>query len=439
MTERVSSLSTIPRRVALLAILLLAIAAVTTLRPLIDGNARFVPATSVARHTAAEQVAALEQRVRDQPNDVEGLTQLAGAYLQRARESGDPSFYTLAGNATSRALALDPNDVQATIVAGSLALSRHDFHGALLLGVRARQLAPDVTASYGVITDALVETGRYDEGSAAAQELADRHPDFAAYSRVSYIRELRGDVGGAITAMQQAIGAGTGLPQDEVWARELIAGLELTLGDVPAAEDQYRRAADLLPDDPAAHEGLARLALLQGDYAAAAQHLQRAIDQRPLLQYVVELGDLLSADGRTADAQKQYALVGAIKQLYAANGIDGDMELSLFNADHGIDPEKTYETALAAYARRSSIYGADAVAWTALKAGHLGAAETYMALATRLGTRDPRLTYHAGMIALAAGDIARSRHGLEDGLSRAPLLSPLDAASARSALDAIGR
>jgi tetratricopeptide (TPR) repeat protein len=396
------------------------------------------PSATAQRQTTAEQITALEQQVSDRPGDIDGLTQLASSYLQQARASADPSYYTLAGTAAQRALAIDPNHVSALVVSGSLALSRHDFLGALAIGQRAQALAPDLVATYGVITDANVELGRYDDAVAAAQQLADRHPDLAAYSRISYLRELHGDVDGAITSMQQAIDASSGVPQDEVWSRELLANLDLTKGDQTAAEEQFRRSASLLPDDAATQEGLARLALLIGDDAGAEVHLRNAIAQRPLMQYVIELGDLLAADGLTAEVQKQYDLVGAMKQLYAANGVDADMEVALFDADHNIDPEAAYQSAVSAYARRGSVYGADAVAWTAFKAGHLDIAEQYMVLARRLGTRDPKLAYHAGMIEHAAGEVDAATADLRDALSRPVLLSPLDVRAAKLALGQLG-
>lgn len=427
------------RRFAIFAVVFFSVAVAGSIGAWSRGSrSADVPTGSAQRQTATEQLAALEQRVAERPGDVDGLTQLASLCLQQARTSGDPSFYTLANTAVQRALVIEPTNVPALVVSGSLALSRHDFAGALVLGERAQALAPDVVATYGVITDANVELGRYDDAVAAAQQLVDRHPNLAAYSRISYLRELHGDIDGAIASMQQAVDAGSGVPQDEVWSRELLANLDLTKGDQADAEDQFRRAAALLPDDAATQEGLARLALLHGDHAAAEAHLRNAIAQRPMMQYVVELGDLLTADGLGTEAQKQYALVGAIKQLLAANGVDADMEVALFDADHNIDPEAAYQSALAAYTRRSSVYGADAVAWTAFKAGHLDVAERYTVLARRLGTPDPKLAYHSGMIEQAAGQRDSAAADLQDALRHVALLSPLDADAARLAIAQAG-
>ncbi|HEY8172022.1 MAG TPA: tetratricopeptide repeat protein [Dehalococcoidia bacterium] len=414
--------------------LMLGLAATRVVRS--DGDAQPLPGTS-KREATASRIAQLEQAVRDRPDDVRVLTDLASLYLTRSRETGDPSYYKLADIASQRALAQQPDDISALVVAGTAALSKHDFAGALAIGERARDIDPDVTAVYGIITDAQIEMGQYDAAFASAQEMLDRHPNFASYSRASYLRELTGDVDGAIEAMQMAADAGTGLPYDEAWARVIVGNLYLTKGDVDAAERSYQRAEHVLPDDAMTDAALARIALARGDAASAEALLRSAVEQRPLPEYAIALGDLLASQGREAEADDQYALVRAAQQLFAANGVDTELELALFDADHGIDPAGTYERALAAYQRRGSLYAADTVAWAAYKAGRVDDAQTYMDLALRLGTRDPRLSYHAGVIALAAGDRTAARRHLDDAVSMQASQPVLYAVAAREALNTL--
>ena len=422
-------------RVAILAATLAALTTVFGVRALIRPNNGPRPAaTAPARSTTASRVAQLEQQVRLAPDDGDALANLAAAYTQRARETGDPSFYTLADTAVQRALTRNPDDVQAVIVAGGLALSRHDFTGALALGERAIAIEPSIAAAYGVVTDANVELGRYDEAVVAAQAMADRHPDFASFSRISYIRELRGDVDGAIAAMEQAVGSGSSIQQDVVWGRVLLGNLHLMKGDIDGAAIEYKRAATLLPNDPNAEFGLARLAIARGDLPTAQSRLQEAIAQRPQPDYVIALGDVLSSEGRTQEAEQQYATVRAIQRLFVANGGDADIELALFDADHGVDPQGTFARAAAAYQRRGSVYAADTVAWAAYKAGRIDDAQAYMALAQRIGTHDARLSYHAGVIARAAGDAVAAARYLRDAVDLAPSLSPPYAVQASAAL-----
>ncbi len=401
-----------------------------------DGDSRVErPAAASRRSTVASQIQLLEQKVRDYPDDAAALTQLASAYVQRARETGDPAFFALAATAIARARAATPDGAHALIVAGSVALAKHDFEEALTLGERARSLNPDIVAAYGIVTDALVELGRYDEAAAAAQEMIDRRPDFASYSRASYLRELHGDLDGAIEAMEQAAAAGRGLGFDEAWALVIIGNLRLQQGDIDAAERAYQRADAALPGDAMVLAALARISVARGDVASAEAMLRAAVEQRPLPDYAIALGDLLWSQGRVAEAEEQYALVRAIQQLFAANGVNTDIELALFDADHGVAPVATYETAHAAYARRPSIFAADTVAWAAYKAGRINDARRFMDEALRLGTKDARLAYHAGAIAAAAGDALAAEAYLRDAVAMEPAQSLRYAAAARQALD----
>jgi len=395
--------------------------------------------TASVHETLAARTARLEARAAAAPDDAAALSDLAMTYLQRARESGDPSFYLLAEGAAQRALAVSPDEPVALVAAAAIAASKHDFAGALALADRALAAEPMLAAAHAVRTDALVELGRYDDAVAEAQALADIRPDFAAYSRVSYLRELHGDLSGAVDAMRQAIAAGASVPQDVVWGRVLTGNLLLTAGDINGAAAEYDHASALLPDDPNARAGQARLAVARGDLAAAEQHLRAAIAVRPLPEYLALFGDVLAAQGRDGEARQQYDTVRAIERLFAASGVDTDLELAVFEADHGGDAQAAYAQARAAYARRPSVTAADAVAWTAYRAGRLDEARAMIVEAQRLGTRDARFAYHAGMIALASGDAATTRAELTAALGARGVLSPLEYASARDALAWLSR
>ncbi len=97
--------------------------------------------------------------------------------------------------------------------------------------------------------------------------------------------------------------------------------------------------------------------------------------------------------------------------------------------------EEAYASAAKEYEMRRDIYGADALAWTALKAGKLSEAQAAIKEALRMGTQDARLFYHAGMIARAAGDRAVAREHLKRALALNPQFDPLQSIIARKALD----
>ena len=378
-----------------------------------------------------------QQRVKQNPADVQGYAVLGAAYLQKARDTGDPTFYGKAQAVIDEALRRDPQNVEALIGAGTLANARHQFREALQLGEQARALNPNVPRVYGVIADAQTELGMYDEAVATLQTMIDMRPDLSSFSRISYARELHGDMDGAVEMMQAAVQAGGPATENSAWVRVQLGNLFFNKGDLAAAERQYNGTLEILPDYVYAQAGLAHVRAAQGKNDEAISLYQQAIARMPLPEFVIGLGELYQASGKPADAARQYDLVRAMQQLFKSNGVDTDLELALFDADHGADANATVALARAAYARRPSIKAADTLAWALFKAGNLPEARRYADEALRLKTQDATMLFHAGMIAQAQGDTAAARERLDAALALNPHFSPLFAPQARQALAAL--
>ncbi|MDQ2662537.1 MAG: tetratricopeptide repeat protein, partial [Candidatus Eremiobacteraeota bacterium] len=205
-------------------------------------------------------------------------------------------------------------------------------------------------------------------------------------------------------------------------------------GDYSAAEERYRDALVAFPGYFRALASLGRVLAARGDFPDAIVQYNAAIEVLPDPTYVAALGDIYALSGQKQKAAAQYALVEVIGHLSHIAGILYNRPLALFYADHDMKPQKAHAHAKGEYALRKDIYGADAVAWTALKDGKTAEAQRYIAEAMRLGTRDPRLFYHAGMIARAAGDRPGARAYLLRALGLSPVFDPLQAIKARDAL-----
>src|SRR5256885_5378959 len=185
-------------------------------------------------------VARLQATLRANPNDVPSLDSLGLAYQQRARETGDPTYYTKSDEALHRALALAPSDLLATSGLGSLALSRHRFGEALVLGRRAHAISPTTARDYGVIGDALVELGRYQAAFKTFDAMASMQPGLSSYARVSHALQLIRDVPGAISAMKLAVAAGAGQREADAWTHVQLGLIYLSVGRFGAAANQDR-------------------------------------------------------------------------------------------------------------------------------------------------------------------------------------------------------
>jgi tetratricopeptide (TPR) repeat protein len=398
------------------------------------------PAAPAPAELGDEQIVArLQDRVRRNPNDIAAYEQLGAALIQRARETADPTLYPRAEQAFAEALKRDPGSFDALIGQGTLALSRHQFAQALQLGEQAHAANPYSAAALGIIGDAQVELGQYDAAADTFQKMVDTRPDLRSYSRVSYIRELRGDTAGAIDAMGQAVRAGRPGAEQTLWTQVQLGNLYFNSGDLAAAEQAYMAALGSHPDYVHAFAGIARVRAAEGQHAEAIGYYEQIVRSLPLPEFVVALGELYEASGQAAEARKQYDLVRAMQQLNAGAGMDVDLELALFEADHNVDPAAALERARAAYARRPSIYGADALAWALYGRGEYAEARRFAGQALRLGTRDAMLHYHAGMIALALGDRDSAQAALRQAIEINPFFSARHAPRARQALAELAR
>jgi Flp pilus assembly protein TadD len=385
----------------------------------------------------AGRIAELEARLRAAPDDGPAYRDLGAALLQRARETGDPSLYDRADLAFGRARTLLPDDPYVVVGIGTLQLARHQFAAALLTGQAATRIEPHLPEALGVQVDALVELGRYDEATATLQEMVDRKPGLASYARVSYVRELHGDLPGALETMVRAQDAGTGMPENDAYVAVLVGHLDQLLGRPDEAARAYDHALDLVPDYPQALAGQGRAAVAAGDLATAIARFSRAADIIPLPEYVIALGEAQEAMGDVVAARRSYDLVRVEARLLRASGVVVDLELATFEADHG-DPMNALALAQAAYRERPTVKAADALAWALFRTGRTAEAVKRSREALRLGTKDPAMLYHAGAILAAAGNDVAAQRDLDEALRLDAGFSATGSRAARALLARLG-
>jgi len=383
-----------------------------------------------AGDTQAE-IAGLQAELRADPASTKALDTLGLAYLQRVRETGDPTYYGKADGILHETLRLAPQDLIATAGLGQLALSRHRFRAALALGLRARRISPTTAGVYGVIGDAEVELGRYRAAFASFDRMNAIKPDVASYARVSYARELIGHTLDAEKAMSLAASAAVGEREASSWTHVQLGLLYLNSGHAQRALVEMQHALQLYPDYYVALDGMAQTQVGLGHLRMARTFEQAAVDRVPLPQYVGLLGDLDAALGDRVDAKREYALIGVIEKLLAANGVRNDLDIALFDADHGIAPAHALALARRGYAERPSIVGDDVLAWSLARDGKCAEALPWSQRALRLGTQDPLKLFHRGWIAACLGHRNEARAFYGRALALNPRFSVLWASTAR--------
>lgn len=383
------------------------------------------------------QIVSAQSVIDAQPSKAKGYDLLAAAYMQKARETGDFSLNAKAEEALTRATQAEPDDFDALKLRAKLLLTYHRFADALEVARRAQVANPRDHDVYGAMTDALVELGRYDEAVAAAQTMVDLRPDTPSYSRVSYLRLLHGDVAGAEAAMREAAEAASpGDPEKLAWCYVQLADALMKEGKTKEAEHEVDRALFTFPDYHAALAAKGRARQAANDLEGAAQFYSRAVERVPLPDYSAALGDIYTKLGRAEEAKRQYDLVEFVERTGAAAGTYS-RELALFWAEHDLRLDDALDIATRERAARGDIYTCDVLAWCLYKKGRLDEAKTAMGEALRLGTRDSRLFYHAGMIYHALGDRQQSAKYLKMALAADPSFPVLQADAVRQTLSAI--
>jgi tetratricopeptide (TPR) repeat protein len=397
-------------------------------------------AAAIAADSSEYVIRELERRVKSDKDDFVAYNKLAGYYLQKVRETGSLSFLDLASRAAKSSLEVLPaeQNIGGLAALAQVEFAAHEFaaardHAQQLIKLDAKKSYP-----YQLLGDALIELGDYDKAGAVFREL-EKHSDGAGVeSRLGRLALLRGDVAEAKRRFANAIiyGQNQTTPSREAiaWNRWQLGEVYFSIGDYETAEKHYRDSLITFPDYYRSLASLGRVLAAKGDFSSAIENYEHATRILPDPSFVAALGDLYKLGGRDKEAEAQYALVEQINKINQVNGALYNRQIALFYADHDLKADEAYQQARLEYETRHDIYAADAVAWTALKAGKISEAQQAIKEAMRLNTGDAKLFYHAGMIASAAGNTAAARENLQRALALNPQFDALQAGHARRVL-----
>ena len=371
-------------------------------------------------------------KLRADPTDQKSRLLLAEAYMQEGRITGNHPYYDAAAmQLLQEVLRTDPENFEALCSEASLNLTQHHFSQGLALAQQAQELNPQSGYVYGLLTDANVELGRYADAVKTADKMNQVRPDLGAYARVSYLREIYGDVPGAIQAMDMAVKAGyAGLEQTE-WTRVALGHLYEVSGHLPEAEGYYRQALQMRPNYAYALAGLARVAAARHDYPTAISNLKLARTLVKDYAFTDELVDVYRLNHQPEEADKMaresvQMLADAAQQANdnEALGHYADRELAYAYLKTG-DLDKALEHAKIEYARRpDNIDVNETLAWVLYKRGEYKEAQKYITVALRTHSQNPVLLGRAGLIMSKNGQVAEGRALIEKAVKTAPYLNP---------------
>jgi tetratricopeptide (TPR) repeat protein len=187
------------------------------------------------------EIARVQQAVRNARNPNFLIERLGWTFVAKARQSFDPGYYKLAEQCAFYLDSRQPGSDEALLLRGHVLHNLHRFKAAEPL---ARELATKrgLAADFGLLGDVLMEQGRLKEATKAYQTMLDLKPSLHSYARAAHLRWLKGDMTGAIEAMQLAVAASSPLDAESAaWVNTRLAFYQFQAGD----NNEARRTADI--------------------------------------------------------------------------------------------------------------------------------------------------------------------------------------------------
>jgi tetratricopeptide (TPR) repeat protein len=233
------------------------------------------------------------------------------------------------------------------------------------------------------------------------------------------MRWLKGDLEGAIDAMQLAVSAST--PSDTesaAWVNTRLAFYEFQAGRANEAEQRCALALSLQNNYAPTLLLKGKVLLAQNRFLEAVDALRNAAELNPLPEYQWTLAEALRVAGKEKEASEVEA------QLRQRGASSDPRTLALYLATRHDSPETALRLARAELDLRSDVFSHDALAWSLAAAGNLAEALSEMQRALTEGTQDARLFFHAGIIASQADHTAEAERWLGKAKSLSHLLLP---------------
>jgi tetratricopeptide (TPR) repeat protein len=361
-------------------------------------------AIALAPHKGDEEIdreiKRLQDEVRSNPDRADSMKRLGWAFIAKARLSYDPGYYKLGEQCALCIRSKNDDDPDALLLQGHILQSLHKFKDAEPIA-RKLVMIRNEAFDYGLLGDMLMEQGRLTEAVTAYQTMIDLKPDLQSYTRVAHMRWLKGDLDGSIEVMRMAITSGN--PRDAeptAWAYTRLGIYELQAGDTEIATKSAEIAFQFAPNYAAALLLRGRILLAQGKAEEAIESLQHAATLTRLTEYEWTLADALREAGHSQAAEE------VERSLIRDGAMNDPRTFSLYLATRGQQVQKALHLAQDELNTRADVFTIDALAWALNANGRVPEALEYSKKALTEGTQDARLFYHAGRIALAAGDYA---------------------------------
>ena len=368
----------------------------------------------------------LIKRLKNDPEDKRLLLTLASLYVNEGRITGNLSYYNDAAlKCIETVLKNDPENFEALTFKSMILLSQHKFEDGLAVALQVQKKYPYNAFVYGLVIDGNVELGNYPAALEAADKMVSIRPDLRSYSRIAYLREIHGDIPGAIEAMKMAVDAGSPGDENTEWCRVQTGKLYEQLGKIKDAAMYYTIAADNRAHYPYAMAGLARIAIAEKDLTKAMSMYEKAFSLIPDHTFKEGMSEVYTLMGQEDKAKNVANEIMEQLQKISSGNKDQNEDHEMAHAYMGVNNyEKALEYALVEYNRRpENIEVNETVAIVYYAKGEYAKALPYIETALKTNCKNPELLCHAGLIYAKSGNNIKAKIFLKEALKNDPLIS----------------
>jgi tetratricopeptide (TPR) repeat protein len=365
---------------------------------LLERNGELASAEEWAK--TKEKTIELKAKLAAKPDDIKTRLQLATIFITEQRITGEHHFYYPAiEKILNGVLSIAPKNFEATVYKASLKMSQHQFADAKKLAEEAKLINPNNAYVYGILVDANVELGNYEEAIAMSDKMQALKPSLESYSRASYLREIYGDYKGAIEAMKLAVQAGLPGSEPQCWSRNVLGELYINTNQWEMAENTFAENLYMRPSYAPSMVGLAKVATQKKNYTRALALLDSAIAVMPQSSFNEQKADVYAAMG---DSKKAMATYTEVQKLLIADANSGHHAVSLelaknFEKTNQWDSAKKYATMEYAI-RPKNIDVNNELAWIAYSQNDFAKAKEYIKTALSTGSKNPEMLKRVALI-----------------------------------------
>jgi tetratricopeptide (TPR) repeat protein len=383
---------------------------------------------------AQQKIAWAEAAIKAHPERNQPYNDLAVAFVQRVRETADPSYYLQAETFVQKSLQITPDNLEGQKARIMILLGRGEFGQARVLAKALNKNTPDDVLVYGFIADADIALGDYEDADIAAQWMSDMRPgNVPGLLRGAALRRLYGDTHGAAEFLSQSYQQiAPTQTEDLAWTLTQMADLQLSTGDIDGAEKLLHSALQQFPGYYAILEDLARVQTARQHYSESVELLRQRNLKFPTAASRYALAEALERAGENTEAGLAYTDFATTARARINGSDNANRELIFYYLGFGHDLAEALRIAQLEISRRHDVSTLDAYAWALCGNGRYEEAQKQVAAALAVGIREARIFYHAGVIAAKLHDSASAVRYFNQSVELNP--SSESAVAAREAL-----